>query len=140
MAFSASFSVCNSARTDRAFRIFAKPGRLEDLKPLVETMGRGIVPLQAKGEVKNVGFVTRTCPTPAEMKDAAPVIDGFKVKGNTCSGLTLVGQLDGEAALIQVIQEVDGKEIGGLGVLVLNGDIHQPKERHEQEHHERRAK
>jgi hypothetical protein len=135
--FSASFSVCNSSRKDQTFRIFAKPGRLEELKPLVKQLGRD-VPLQAAGELKNVGFAMDPCPDERAMKEAVPVIERFTVKGKVCSGLTLVGQLEGDAALIHVIQEADGKEVGGLSVLVLNGDRFKPQE-HTPEQHEQKT-
>lgn len=121
MMFSASFSVCNSWRTDRAFRIYAKPGRIEELKPLAEKFGRGELPLRAKGSVEDLGFVDQPCPDEADIaRRKKPAIEGFKVKGNVCSGLTLVGKLKGEAALVHVVQEYEGKEVGGLSVLVLS--------------------
>lgn len=133
LMFSAAFSVCNSSRKDRAFRITAKPGRLEELKPLVEHLRREKLPLDAAGKIKNLGFVTQPCPDEHDRKDAKPVIEGFQVKGTACSGLSLVGQLEGDAALVHVIQEVDGKEVGGLSVLVLNSDVYPP----EQPHHDK---
>lgn len=126
MMFSASFSVCNSSRQARTFRVYAKPGRVEELRPLAKHYGRGELPLQAKGKAENIGFVNRPCPNEQEMAKAKPEVERFEVAGNACSGLSLVGQLQGEAALVHVIQEVDGKEVGGLSVLVLNGST-QPK-------------
>ena len=132
MMFSASFSVCNSSRKDQTFRVFAKPGRLEELKPLVEHLGDKI-PLQAMGELKNVGFITEPCADEHAIKDAVPIVERLTVKGKVCTGLTVVGQLEGDAALLHVIQEAGGKEVGGLSVLVLNGDVYKPEERtHEQ--------
>jgi hypothetical protein len=32
-----------------------------------------------------------------------------------------MGELEGDAALVHVIQEVDGKEVGGLSALVVKG-------------------
>lgn len=120
MMFMTSFSVCNSLRTDRAFKIYARPGRLEELKPLLQHMGRPGISLDAKGKVEDIGFVDRPCPDEQDLpKLAKPVVEGFTVKGASCSGLTLVGRLQGEAALVHVIQEVDGKEVGGLSVLVV---------------------
>lgn len=125
MMFGANFSICNSLREDASFRISVKPARIEELKPLVDSFGRAI-PINAKGQIKNAGFVTHPCPSDEEIKQALPEVKDFPVKGKACSGLTLVGQLEGEAALVHVIQELDGKEVGGLSVLVVNGDLHPP--------------
>ncbi len=122
MMFSAVFSVCNPSRKEQAFRIYARPGRLEELKPLAKHYDRETLPLQGEGEVAELGFVARPYPNEEEMQRAKEVVEGFTVAGKTCSGLSLVGQLKGEAALVHVIQEVDGKEVGGLSVLILNGD------------------
>lgn len=128
MMFSMSFSVCNSLRKEQTFRVFARPGRIEELKPLVEHYQRNKLPLDAIGKVKNLGFVTAPCPDEQQRKEATPEIKGLRVKPKVCSGLTLVGQLEGDAALVHVIQEVDGKEVGGLSVLVLNKDKYPERE------------
>lgn len=128
MMFSMSFSVCNSARKERVFRIYSKPGRLEELKPFTKHLKLKL-PAQAEGGIGHAGFVTHTCPDEQAIKEAKPVFERFPVKGNTCSGLSFVGQLKGEAALVHIIQEVDGKEVGGLSILVLSELIgHQKKE------------
>lgn len=120
MLFTANFSVCNTVRTDRAFTIQAKPGRLEELRPLLKHVGKEKLSLSAKGTVENLGFVTKPCPDPEDLsRHALPVVENMTVKGNTCSGLTLTGQLKGDAALVHVTQEVDGKEIGGLSIVVV---------------------
>lgn len=45
---------------------------------------------------------------------AKPAIESFPVKGNATKSLSFVGQLNGEAALVHILQEIDGKIIGGL--------------------------
>lgn len=120
MMFSASFSVCNSSRKDQVFRIHSKSGRLEELKPFEKYLGQIKIPFQAEGTVEQAGFVTRPCPNEHAIKDATPIVERFPVKGNCCSGLSFVGQLKGEAALVHIIQEVDGKEVGGFSILVLS--------------------
>lgn len=132
MMFSANFAVCNSWRTERAFTITARQGKLEELRPLLKTIGQDI-PLNAKGTIKNLGFVDKPCPEEADLKQRQAEIKDFKVPGNICSGLTLTGQLEGDAALVHVVQMADGKEIGGLSVLVLKHTEQTPTNRTKKE-------
>jgi hypothetical protein len=117
--FHASFSVHNTMRKPRAMRIYAKPGRLEELKPLLKPLGREL-DLSAKGELARFGFVESACPSEADFKRAKQEVN-VDVPARSRRGLTLVGELKGDAALVHVIQEADGRQIGGLSVLVLKG-------------------
>lgn len=128
MMFSASFSVCNSSRQDRVFRIYSKPGQLEELKSLERYFSPMKIPFQAKGTIEHAGFVTRPCPDQHAIKEAKASIERFPLKGNVCNGLSFVGQLRGDAALVHILQEADGKIVGGLSILVLN-EAYQLKER-----------
>jgi len=60
--FHAAFQIHNTTRLARRFRILARPGKLEELRPLLETLGRP-VDLAAKGEIGRIGFVTAPCPS-----------------------------------------------------------------------------
>lgn len=115
--FHTAITVHNVSRKARRMRIHAKPGKLEELQPLLKTLGRD-VNLGAMGEVTRVGFVESACPTDADFKRAKPEVQ-IEAAANARSGLSLVGELTGDAALVHVIQEADGKPIGGLSVLVL---------------------
>lgn len=128
MMISAPFSICNGQRDARTFEISVRPGKLEELRPLLKHVGKDKLPLTAKGKLTNVGFVDKLCPGQPDMERAKPVVENFKVNGQACSGLTLVGKLEGDAAVVHIIQKADGHEIGGIAVLVLNGDTYQPHE------------
>jgi hypothetical protein len=125
MMFSVNFSICNSSRNDRVFRIYSKPGHLEELKLLEKQFIPIKIPFQAKGTIEHAGFVTRPCPDQQTIMTAKPIVERFPVKGNVCSGLSFVGKLRGDAALIHILQEINGKIIGGLGVLILSEEIYQ---------------
>jgi hypothetical protein len=116
--FSLSFQVCNTWRTARTFAISTRPGRPEELRALLPHLGKA-VPKIGKGKIENVGFVHTPCPDADDSKRAKQVIDRLEVKPNACAGLSVVGELEGEAALLHVVQTVDGKEVGGLSVLVM---------------------
>jgi len=125
--FSLSFQVCNSWRTARTFQVTAQPGRTEELKALLPHLGRTL-PKFGKGKLERVGFVTKPCPDEDERKQAKQVIERLEVKPNTCLGLSVVGELEGEAALLHIVQTADGKEVGGLSILVVR-DTDDAKER-----------
>jgi len=116
--FSFNFEVCNTERLARTFQIQAEQGRVEELKELLPTLGRSF-PKLGKGTVKNVGFINKPCPDDADLKQAKAVVERFEVKPGVCAGLTVTGELDGDAALVHVIQTADGKQVGGLSILVV---------------------
>ena len=125
MMFSVHFSICNSSRKERTFRIYSKHGKIAELLPLQKTLGRLKIPHQATGTIEQVGFVFQLCPTEEERAKAQPVLEKLKVPGKRCIGATVIGKLNGEAALIHIMQEVDGKEVGGLSILALSEKFHQ---------------
>lgn len=59
-----------------------------------------------------------------EMDNPSPEVD-LDVNGQT--GLTLVGRLEGEAALVAITQEVDGEEVGGMGLFVYEAAAEQSR-------------
>lgn len=117
-SFLMSFEIHNTERLPRAFAIKTEVGKLAELRPLLKQIGRGI-PTEA-GKVAKVGFVKT--PNPCDSDETPqPTIDRIEVAGGTKTGLTLTGELEGGAALLHVIQEAGGKEVGGLSVLVAQG-------------------
>lgn len=118
--FSMSFQVCNPTRLVQRFRISAKPGQLEELRPLLPHLG---IKPHGKGTIKNVGFVNTPCPDEDERRKPIHVVEGIEVQPGACLGLSIVGELEGEAALLHVAQEAENEEIpvGGLSLLVLRG-------------------
>jgi hypothetical protein len=117
MMFSMQFEIHNPSRTARIFTVSAQPGRVEELKALVPHLGRRAPKLGA-GKLAKVGFVADTCPD-QEAAERAPAKETVEVKPGARVGLSVVGKLEGESALLHVVQEADGKQVGGLSVLVL---------------------
>jgi hypothetical protein len=118
MMFSLSFQVCNNQRTARTFQISTRPGSIEELKELLPHLGRSFQQ-PGKGAIKLHGFVAKPCPEEEDLRHAKQTVDRIEVKPNTCKGLSVAGKLEGEAALLHVVQMADGKEVGGLSVLVV---------------------
>lgn len=116
--FSLSFEIHNTQRTPRNFSITTKQGEMGELKTLLRTMGRDVP--SGKGRAVRTGFI----PTPTVCEtNEKPIakVDRLEVAGGNRAGLTLTGELEGEAAVIHVIQEADGKVIGGLSALIVRG-------------------
>lgn len=119
MNFSMSFEIHNTEREARIFTIKTKLGEMAELRPLLKQLGRTVP--SGKGKLKTVGFIKSL--TPCDSDEAPlPDIGQLEIAGNARTGLTLTGELEGEAALLHVVQQADGKEVGGLSVLVLSSD------------------
>jgi hypothetical protein len=124
-SFSMSFEIHNTERLPRTFTIKTEVGKLAELRPLLKQLGRDI-PTET-GKATQVGFIKalNICDSG---ETPQPNVDRIEVAGGAHTGLTLTGELEGNATLLHVIQEVDGKKVGGLSVLVVQGK-EQKKER-----------
>jgi hypothetical protein len=127
--FSLSFQVCNTWRTERAFQISTQPGRVEELKALLPRINRTLAKTASNGKLAHVGFVDKPCPDEEERRHTKPTVERMVVKPGTCKGLSVVGELEGEAALLHVVQTADGKEVGGLSILVVRGNSARKEEK-----------
>lgn len=114
-AFSLSFEIHNTRRTARNFMITTKQGDIGELKALLKTVGRDVP--SAKGKISRTGFVPT--PTICETNEKPQERAEIKIAGGNRQGLTLTGELEGDAAVIHVIQQADGVIVGGLSALVV---------------------
>lgn len=118
--FHFAFEIHNPSRKERVFTIRATQGDLAQLEPLREHFGKRFPKVRA-GKAAKLGFTTSPCPTSREIEQAAPALDNLVVPAGGRGGATLVGRLEGPGALIHVVQSADGREVGGLSVLVIEG-------------------
>ncbi len=118
MAFSMAFEIHNTERKARQFTLKTKVGEMAELRPLVKTIGRQLP--TGRGKVTNVGFIKAAVPCSSDERPQ-PIVERLEVAPGGRVGLSITGELEGEAALVHVIQEVDGKEIGGLSAVVVKG-------------------
>ena len=118
--FSASFEIHNTSRNARAFRIQVNEGKLDELKPLVARYGHLLQKLEP-GKIANWHLSDRTCvcgePT---AKGQSHDRTAIKVAPGGRTGLTLVGEITGDAALVHIRQFDERREVGGLSILVIN--------------------
>lgn len=115
--FSMSFEIYNSSRLARSFTISTRTGNIEEIKDLLPYLGRD-TPHLGIGNITKAGFVAKACPDEDEHKNSKPVVDKLEVGPGASVGLSVVGKLEGEIALLHVVQEADGIEVGGLSILV----------------------
>lgn len=118
MMFHMAFDIHNPSRKARRFVVKAHPGKLEELRGLQKTLGNIKLP-QKDGAIDGLGFVRTPCPEEEEIKEAAKSVDKIELAAGTRTGLTLVGRLKGEAALVHVLQYEGDTVVGGLSALVL---------------------
>lgn len=116
--FHLAFEIHNPARLPRTFSIQATTGRLEELKPLIPTLGRDFKLPDNAGKVDRLGFVHDACPTPEMIEEKAAEAEKIELRPGERAGLSLVGRLEGGAALVHVTQQLDDTVVGGLSVLV----------------------
>lgn len=117
--FKAAFEVHNPARKGCAFRITARQAKVAELEPLRQVVGHGLkLPIE-DGKLRTAGFVRVPCPTPEQMKDCEPKIEGLEVGPGNRVGLTVVGERVGAAALVHIEQWNGDRQVGGASVLVI---------------------
>jgi hypothetical protein len=112
--FAMPFSICNTSRVQRRFAIRTESSPVSELRPLAKHLGTQLP--KGTGKLINAGFVqtVNLCDNEAEL---LACVDGMLVEPGQTVALSLVGELEGDAALVHVIQKVDGSVVGGLSVL-----------------------
>jgi hypothetical protein len=120
--FHLGFEVHNPSRKKRRFTVHTKEGDRGQVERLLRALGPGVTLPRTWGRVARAGFLKTPCPDERQIDGAPQKIDGLDTAPGQRHGLTLAGRLEGGAALLHVLQEIDGKTVGGLSVLVLKED------------------
>jgi len=118
-AFRFAFEVHNPARVPRTFAIDVRQGELEQVKPLLRTLGPDVALPDRQGKISRIGLVRTPDPTPEAIEAAPMAIEKLELRPGERTGLCLVGQIDGGGALVHVLQRADDAIVGGLAVLLL---------------------
>lgn len=111
--FHLAFEVHNPSRKARSIALYSKVGGLPELKALLPRF-KGHV---GDGRVLGLGFARTACPREEEVKHAEEKLE-LRLAPGERAGLSLVGELDSDTAVIHVTQEDQGVITGGLAVLV----------------------
>lgn len=115
--FAFSFTVYNALRTDARFQVKVRQGKLRELEPLRKRL-RLEWP-KVEGKLGRAAFVQTRCPT----EDALDSHDDRRVEEVSIPGkgshfTTLIGRIEGGAALVHVAQYRDDRLVGGISMLV----------------------
>jgi hypothetical protein len=115
-----AFEIHNTSRKARVFELSTQTGKLSDLKSLHRSFGKDFHWPKEDGRLEEVGFIQALCPGEEDWGKKKHVLERLEVPGNGRVGMTLVGKLHGPAAVINVVQKVDGQIVGGLSSLVIS--------------------
>lgn len=118
--FHFAFEIHNPGRKEKTFAINATQGRIENIRNLLPLLGRNFKLPAKQGKVTRLGLVSAVCPDLEDGGQRSPKIKSLKVKPHGRAGYTLVGNLDGGAALIQVEQLEQERVVGGLSLLIIH--------------------
>jgi hypothetical protein len=113
------FQIFNGERVERAFEIVAEPAPLEEARPFLRGLPGGEGILKEPGKLGRFGIVTKPRPAPEECERPERSVPDLKLGPHEKTWFSVVGALEGGAALIHVTQRLDGRVIGGLSVLVV---------------------
>jgi len=117
--FHLAFEVHNPGRKECRFGLSSRQGRPGELESLLPTLGRDFRLPKGHGGLDQLCFVHAPCPDEHDKEKHEPVIEELALAPRQRNGLALVGRLEGEGALVHVLQRVDERIVGGLSVLVL---------------------
>jgi hypothetical protein len=127
-AFRLQLVLYNTQRVQRAFRLEAVQGKLEELRPLAKRLGRKLELPARQGKLARFVFADDPC-AGAEAFDEKGEKGGKGAKpdrpvelllpGHGSATRTLVGEIKNGAALVHVRQMAGDHLVGGLSVLVL---------------------
>ncbi|PEE14854.1 hypothetical protein CON53_27595 [Bacillus cereus] len=115
--FKMNFELHNTSRLAQTYHISFRIGELREIEPLLSHLNPDI-PHYGRGSIAQVGFVAKPCPDENESTKARPVVQ-TKIGPGAKTGLSVVGMLRGEIALLHVVQHIGEKEVGGLSILVF---------------------
>jgi hypothetical protein len=120
--FTLPFEIHNTSRLERSFTIRTELGKLEELRPFADRLHLKLAGGK-KGKLKNFGFVSTAQPCDTRVKPL-PIVEGLSVGPGAKVGLSVVGELEGDAALVHVVQEAEDVQVGGLAVLAVHAREH----------------
>lgn len=117
--FQFAFEIHNPARIRRIVTIAAQQADVGLLEPLLPTLGKDFRLPKEQGRITRLGFVPQVCPSGDMGEGASDEKIEVELLPGARTGLSLVGRLDEGAALVNVVQQAEGYDVGGLSVLVL---------------------
>lgn len=116
--FAFPFVLYNTLRTEQRFQIKVHQGRLDELEPLRNRLGIELP--KSEGKLARTAFVEMRCPTEQMLneQDKNQLEVSIPSKGSRFT--TLIGRIEGEAALVHIGQYRDDRLVGGISMLVMD--------------------
>jgi len=118
-SFHFPFEVWNAERQEQVFTVSAQQASSEQLESVVRLFGQRL-DIPAGGTTHELGFVASPCPDMHGLKGVVPQITQLSLGPYGHTGYSLVGRLEGGAALIHITQTKEHRQVGGLSVLILH--------------------
>jgi hypothetical protein len=113
------FRAGNIFGTQEGFTVVAEEAPLSGIAAFLSSVPGGETVLQHPGKAEHLGIVHSTTPTAREIEAAQPRLEAVKIPSSGHSEFTLVGRVREGNVLINVTQQLHGRVVGGLSVLVL---------------------
>jgi hypothetical protein len=117
--FHFAFEVANPLPIDRAFEIRSRQADLKILDKMGSFRELFQIP-RRQGKLANLAFATAPFPNQHDRERGHDKIEDLHISSGHRKGLTLVGSMEGQAAVVLVEQFANGKLLGGLAVVVVN--------------------
>lgn len=116
--FSIPLVIYNKLRVEQAFRVKVYQGRFGELKPFQRQLRLDLP--KKEGKLVQTAFVDMQCPTEEELDKCSCDSMDLCIPGKGSLSTTLVGRIEGKAALVHVAQFRNDQLVGGLSVLVTS--------------------
>ncbi|HEX3763185.1 MAG TPA: hypothetical protein VHW23_31040 [Kofleriaceae bacterium] len=114
-AFRFPFEVDNPLRIDRTFTIRVQSASAEEVIAMAHQLG--VPPPRHPGTLAELAFSDQPCPQTGTAGEHHAI--DIHVAGHTRVGRSLLGRIDGDAALLRIEQVHAGCVVGGLSILVV---------------------
>jgi hypothetical protein len=115
------FEVHNPFPSEQEFTVTAEAKDPSILYQLSKTSGIDPELLQQGGRVELIGFTGTGCPTPGELEEAKHELERVELGGHEITGFNLAARLEGSVGLVSISQTLDGKQVGGMSLLLVQG-------------------
>lgn len=112
------FQVGYAGGIREGFTLVAEEVPLSGVAVFLPSVPGGETVVRHPGKVEHLGIVHSSNPTEREIEAAQPRLEAVKIPSGHAE-FTLVGNVREGNVLINVTQQLHGRVVGGLGVLVL---------------------
>lgn len=118
-AFQMYFVARNPRRTRAKVLLETRTGSTRELAKAFPGLAKTWPKPDGKGKLAAVGLIDGRCVDAEEIRRAHKDSVSLELDGGGTRGYTVAGLVEGGAAVVHVVQSIEGVEMGGLTVLVL---------------------